>query len=545
MLKILVLAIAAAIAFYIGLYYLLRKLFRQFEKDIALVALNVSAYPLGVVFVLSSIKFALYRSNLNLAWVDSGLTAGIIIALAYWLWRLMIDVVFYDLKKWAENSEIMWDNVLLPLLEAVTPVVIALVSLALILQLSFGVDLSGIWVTLGGASFIIGFATKDILANFFSGIVLLIDTPFQFGDVLKFETGELGILQRIGLRVTQIYQFETHTEAYIPNSVLQAQKIVNVSRPIEPIYYSVPIVFPARCDYQQCFEVMEKIILAHPDTIGDIDTKLEYLGQYFNWTRGTNYSPRQNKIAYNRLVAEQEVNDKLQEIEENLEALVLSLEIFEKDGLDSEEIETIKQDYQLVLELAGLEFTGIAREKKSWLSSRRGIKKIQLEETKDKDSLISLVRKWYRIRLKDKNIVDEDQYILPKIWEYQIELLKKRLTRLQGQILNPQLIETRLDDYVNKLVAWLKSGFKQARSHCHDPNVRLGTVFQGSTELFLKFSLNYYVDDIRLEDGKRGERVTSEIHREILNHLQHLMSDKILPQNKDIELDKHDRSNNL
>ena len=537
MFKVTVLAVVVAIAFYIGLYYLLRKLFRQFEKDIALVALNVSAYPLGVVFVLGSIKFALYRSNLNLAWLNSGLIAGIILILGYWLWRLMIDVVFYDLKKWTENSEIMWDNVLLPLLEAVTPVVIALVSLGLILQLSFGVDLSGIWVTLGGASFIIGFATKDILANFFSGIVLLIDTPFQFGDVLRFETGELGILQRIGLRVTQIYQFETHTEAYIPNSVLQAQKIVNVSRPIAPIYYSVPIIFPARCDYQQCFEVMEKIILAHPDTIGDIDTKLKYLGQYFNWTRGTNHSLRQNKIAHNRLVAEQEVNAKLQEIEENLEALVLSLEIFEKDGLDSEEIETIKQDYQLVLELAGLEFTGITKEKKSWLSSRRGIKKIQLEETKDKNSLISLVRRWYRIRLKDKNIVDEDQYILPKIWEYQIELLKKRFTRLQGQILNPERIETRLDDYVNELVVWLKSGFKQARNRCHDPNVRLGTVFQGSTELFLKFSLNYYVDDIRLEDGKRGERVTSEIHREILNHLQHLMTDRIIDK---IELDEDD-----
>ena len=46
----------------------------------------------------------------------------------------------------------------------------------------------------------IGFAIKDILANFFSGIVLLIDTPFQFGDVLRLEDGSLGMLKKIGVR---------------------------------------------------------------------------------------------------------------------------------------------------------------------------------------------------------------------------------------------------------------------------------------------------------------------------------------------------------
>ena len=508
------------------LYYFLRKIFRQFEKDIALVTLNVSAYPVLIILILGSLKFTTARleSNLSLIGVNSCLTAVIIIAIAFWLWRLMIDVVFYELKNWAENSEIMWDNVLIPLLEAVTPILIILVSSALILQFSLGVNLSGIWVTLGGASFIIGFATKDILANFFSGIVLLIDTPFKFGDVLKFENGQLGILQRIGLRVTQIYQFETHTEAYIPNSLLQAQKIVNVSRPIAPIFYSIPVLFLATCDFKYCFKIMEEIVLAHPDTIGDIDIKLEYLDQYFNWHGTSNYSDRHKKNIRKRLIVEQEVNLKLAEIEENLEALVLTLKFFEQDGLDQDEIDTIKIEYQAILDLVGLEFTSIEKStKKSWFSSRRRTQKVQLEETNSASSLIFLVRKWYRIRLKDRNIVDDDQYILPKIWEYQIELLKKRFTRLQTQILHPGRIETRLDDYIDELVNWLKTSFKQARNRCHDPEITIENNLNGSSAIFFKFSLNYYVDDIRLEDGKHGQRVGSEIYYEILNHLQSFM----------------------
>lgn len=107
----------------------------------------------------------------------------------------------------------MWDNVLIPLLEGVIPVLIFQSGAALILQCFFGVDLTGVWVTLGGASLIVGFATKDILTNFFSGLGLLVDTPFEFGDVLRLESGNHGVLKKIGLQVTEVYLFESDTIA--------------------------------------------------------------------------------------------------------------------------------------------------------------------------------------------------------------------------------------------------------------------------------------------------------------------------------------------
>jgi MscS family membrane protein len=60
----------------------------------------------------------------------------------------------------------MWDDVLLPILEAVVPVIVFTLAGVFVLR-SLGVDLTGIWVALGGATFVLGFAAQGILANFF------------------------------------------------------------------------------------------------------------------------------------------------------------------------------------------------------------------------------------------------------------------------------------------------------------------------------------------------------------------------------------------
>lgn len=144
--------------------------------------------------------------------------------------------------------------------------------------------------------------------------------------------------------------------------------------------------------------------------------------------------------------------------------------------------------------------------------------------------MLSLVRKWYRIWLRDPDLVDEDQYILPETWEYRIELLKRRVRRLLQHILNPDRVETRLDDYVKDLVRWLQTRFKQARSQWQEPDVRMEQNVHGDSTIFLKFTLNYYVDDIKLEDCERGERVSSEIYCEIVRELQSYITQQVITE---------------
>ena len=509
---------------YLLLFLGLRSIFRKLDRDIALVTLNVSGYPVLVLFILSSLRITFLRLSDNglVSLLERLLMAGIVVALTYWVYQLFTQVLIYYLKDYAQESEVMWDDVLLPLLEGIVPIILFLLGGTFLLQVAFDIDLTGAWLTLGGATFVVGFAVRDILANFFSGIVLLLDSPFQFGDVLRLEDGSLGIITKIGVRVTSLYLIEDHTEIYIPNSVIQGEKIRNLSRPIEPVFYRISLALDSRCQVEKARYTIKEIIQAHPDTLGNLDTKLECLDKFFDWDDYQESFTEKKENGRERLLAENEVNLKLEDIEQSLEALGTTLEFAEKGGLNADEIAAIQEEFNIILEEIGLKADTESIKKGSlwpWNMQRKFLA-VQLEETQSDETLIGLVRAWYRVWLRDPNIMDRDQYVLPNIWEYKITVLKRRVQRLYQSILNPTNQETRIDDRVKELIKWLRDRFKQARSAWQEPKVRIKSLKQDEGFSYIEVTLNYYVDDMRLEDGERGLRVGSDIHREIVRLLK-------------------------
>lgn len=505
----LAIAIVGAVLLYFLLFYVLRSLFRKLESDIPLVTLSVSAYPALAVFVLAVFKLT-FESLPSIKVIDSVenlLAVGLIISISYWIVQLFIQVVIYYLKEYTQQTEAMWDNVLLPLLEAVVPIVVYLLAAVFALRV-FGVDLTGIWVALGGATFVIGFAAQGILANFFSGIVLLIDTPFQFGDILRLEDGSIAMLKKIGVRVTQVYVPEKHCDIYIPNSNLQSQNIVNLSRPTAYYHTSATVEVLVNYDLYETKRMMEEIILAHPDTLGDIERKMKLIDSYYQMEE----LEEQREVGKLRLLAEQEVNYKLEEIQLGLEALFVTLQFAEKGGLTQDEIENIQQEYQGILSSIGLE---------SIKETQNNRAVYNLQETKIKDTLIELIRDWYRCWIRDPNLLDNDSYMISEEWERKINLLKKRSQRLYQKISNPQSEETRIDDYVMELKKWLGERFKEPRQKWQEPQILVkGTNHSDDGITYAEFKLNFFVDDIKLENGRRGDRTCSQIYQEVLHYLK-------------------------
>ena len=156
------------------LFGILRRVFRQFSSDLALVALNVSETPLILIAVAIGLKLSLVTLSVTptsyITWFQQGLNAFLILVVAFWVVQLIAEVVTYAFRQYAEGSEAMWDDVLAPILKNVLPLIVYLVGGLLFLE-AFGVDIQGLLVAIGGMSFILGFALKDILANFFSGLV--------------------------------------------------------------------------------------------------------------------------------------------------------------------------------------------------------------------------------------------------------------------------------------------------------------------------------------------------------------------------------------
>ncbi len=73
------------------------------------------------------------------------------------------------------------------------------VTIFLLISSYFSIDLTAVFVTLGGSSLVIAYAAKDIIENFLAGIILILTQPFKVGDTVNVSQAE-GVVQNISLR---------------------------------------------------------------------------------------------------------------------------------------------------------------------------------------------------------------------------------------------------------------------------------------------------------------------------------------------------------
>ena len=88
---------------------------------------------------------------------------------------------------------------------------------------TLGMDVSAIVAGLGLTGFAFGFAFKDMLSNFISGILLFIYEPFQLGDTIEVE-GKRGKVVDINLRYVTIES--ENQQILAPNSISVSKVIV-------------------------------------------------------------------------------------------------------------------------------------------------------------------------------------------------------------------------------------------------------------------------------------------------------------------------------
>ncbi|MCF2150219.1 mechanosensitive ion channel family protein [Desmonostoc muscorum LEGE 12446] len=494
---------------YILLFYILRSFLRRTEKDTGLLILAISQIPAIAIFLFLSLKISLFQlgSGGIIDWIGQGLTALLIAALTYLISLLFTEAAVAYLKDYARKTEAVWDDVLIPLLQNFIPVITYIIGISLFFS-SLGVDLSGIGLAIGSITVVLGLAVKDILSDFFSGLVLLVDTPFKFGDVISMPDGSIAIIKQIGIRVTKLYLINEHCEVYVPNTSLGGQNIVNLSRPTTHYAYTIQVSVRVDADAVVATNILQEIIIGHPDTLGDIDEKLGCLDSFAALREAEGDKLSKKEAGRLRLLVEKDVNNQLQKLEEAFEGFVMEIKQLEKGGLNPEELRSIQKNYLEVLNIVGLAV--ITERKGKRLRSR-------LEEQQTgKATLIGLIREWYQTWLKDPDLVFEDQNILPDEWEQKIELLKIKLNKIFQKISNPGVDETRLDDYSIKFVEWLHDNFKESNTAWKEPQVQL-TDIQGAA---MQFSVRFYVDNIQLEHWRRGNRVQNEVRREMVRRLR-------------------------
>lgn len=116
---------------------------------------------------------------------------------------------------------------------------VIILTTALIIMQSLGYSISGVLAFGGIGGIAVGFAAKDLLANFFGGAMVYMDRPFKVGDWIRSPDKSMeGTVEHIGWRLTTIRTFDKRP-LYVPNSIFTTVSVENPSRMTHRRIYEV------------------------------------------------------------------------------------------------------------------------------------------------------------------------------------------------------------------------------------------------------------------------------------------------------------------
>lgn len=101
-------------------------------------------------------------------------------------------------------------------------------GVGIFISIGLFVDVSTLMTTLGLATFAVTFAFQDVLKNLVSGIIILVQHPFNVGESVNI-SGFEGVVVSIATRMTEMECFDGRFVA-IPNGNAISQPIINYTR---------------------------------------------------------------------------------------------------------------------------------------------------------------------------------------------------------------------------------------------------------------------------------------------------------------------------
>ncbi len=132
-------------------------------------------------------------------------------------------------------------------------------------------DITAFLAGLGILGFTVGFALQDISKNIIAGFLLLIQKPFELGEMIQLDE-YIGIVKSIDLRATELVTNDGHN-VLIPNATVFTEPITNYSRQAE-WRINLPIGVAYDSDLAKVERVTLQAVQPLPDVIDTPVTSL-------------------------------------------------------------------------------------------------------------------------------------------------------------------------------------------------------------------------------------------------------------------------------
>ncbi len=136
------------------------------------------------------------------------------------------NILFIHLSEAADNYNWIQHSTL-PLFKFSFKVILFGVQTYAIMS-AWNINLTSWLASAGVLGIAIGFAAKDTLANFISGIFILVDAPYKVGQYIYIDGQTRGVVTDIGMRSTRLLTND-NVEVTVPNGVIGNSMVVNES----------------------------------------------------------------------------------------------------------------------------------------------------------------------------------------------------------------------------------------------------------------------------------------------------------------------------
>lgn len=138
--------------------------------------------------------------------------------------------------------------------------------LLLVIVVFFALSIAGVPLTVftifGGALALgIGFGSQNIINNFISGLIVLIERPIAVGDLVTID-GEMGTVRKIAARATHVEDYLGALNI-IPNSYILENRVTNWNKPTPSVRSKITIGVAYGSDTRLVRDLIEQAIGEH------------------------------------------------------------------------------------------------------------------------------------------------------------------------------------------------------------------------------------------------------------------------------------------
>ncbi|MGA2676978.1 MAG: mechanosensitive ion channel family protein [Methanobacterium sp.] len=179
--------------------------------------------------------------------IDIIIVAVILIA-AY----VIINVINYFIKKTSEQFDL--EITVTQVLQEIILYSIIIIAVIIILDF-FGINITGLVLSLGILGIVVGFAARDTLSNFISGLFVLGTKSFKVGDFIEV-SGQMGTVTKMGFRITNMVTIDNKAIT-IPNSIFSTDPLINYTA-LNKRRVELEITIPYELDLEDVIKSLEQ-----------------------------------------------------------------------------------------------------------------------------------------------------------------------------------------------------------------------------------------------------------------------------------------------